>query len=439
MAAMATRPDLLGVTSFVRASWLAPCTYCLLLNFFHSPALALKPLAAAWISLALRLFVPVVEGEFMVLIGDGLKVPKEGRKMPGVKKLHQESQDNSKSTFIMGHSFQAVSILVRSPLGEVFAVPLICRICEGIIWARSQNPKTLLDKMVHLFLEVTGVTGRKAVLVADAYYASRKVIVPLLENGHHLITRVKWNTVAYHAPKPPRTRTRGRPKKYGEKLRLRNLFKASGKFVVARSPVYGEQDVQITYRAVDLLWRPVGRMVRFVLVKHPIRGNIMLLSTSLELNPLAIIKLYGYRFKIEVSFKQAIHTVGTYAYHFWMMGMKRIGRGSGNQHVENRSEEYRRAVRRKLDAYERYVQIGCIVQGLLLHLAVNFRDAVWSQFGSWLRTMKTDCAPSEMVVSQALKQAFPKFLLDESNGAEIKKFILERAILSRIPGFRAAS
>jgi hypothetical protein len=54
--------------------------------------------------------------------------------------------------YIMDHSFQAVSLLVHSPLGEIFAVPLICRICEGLIWNRMKNRKSLLYKMVDLFL-----------------------------------------------------------------------------------------------------------------------------------------------------------------------------------------------------------------------------------------------------------------------------------------------
>lgn len=29
-----------------------------------------------------------------------------------------------------------------------------------------------------------------------------------------------------------------------------------------------------------------------------------------------ILELYGLGFKIEVSFKQAVHNIGTYAYHF---------------------------------------------------------------------------------------------------------------------------
>ncbi|MFH2003111.1 MAG: transposase [Planctomycetota bacterium] len=439
LAAMAIRPDLLGVTSFVRGSFLDPLYYRLLLSHFHSSAVSLPLLLEAWVKLAMRLFQPITAGGYVVFAADGLKVPKEGKKMPAVKSLHQESGDNSKAEFIMGHSFQVVSLLAESPTGQVFAVPLISRICEGLTWRYKEKRITLLDKLTELFLKVVRIAKVPAILVADAYYASQKVIKPLLTEGHHLITRARINSVAYRPAMKPIKRKRGRPKKYGAKVKLRNLFKAWRTFSQAISPVYGEQGVTIKYREVDLLWRPVGRIVRFVLVKHPTRGKIILMSTCLELDALAIIKLYGLRFKIEVSFKQAIHTLGTYSYHFWMMPMKPIKRCSGNQNLVGKSEQYRRAVKRKVDAYHRYVQLGCIAQGLLQHLAINLRDVVWVKFRSWLRTMNENMVPSEMVVASALRSSFPEFLLDRTTEPELKKFILDHAECDKIPGIKMAA
>ena len=54
-------------------------------------------------------------------------------------------------------------------------------------------------------------------------------------------------------------------------------------------------------RVLDRVWRPVGRVVRFVIVHHPQRGTIFLLCTDLALEPLQILTLYGYRFKIELG------------------------------------------------------------------------------------------------------------------------------------------
>jgi hypothetical protein len=92
-----------------------------------------------------------------------------------------------------------------------------------------------------------------------------------------------------------------------------------------------------------------------------------------------------------------------------------------------------------MDAYHRYVQLGCIAQGLLQHLAINFRDLVWAKFRSWLRTMKKNMVPSEMVVASALRSSFPEFLLDRITEPKLKKFILDHAECDRIPGMKMAA
>ena len=59
----------------------------------------------------------------------------------------------------------------------------------------------------------------------------------------------------------------------------------------APSPVYGEKGVILRFRTADLLWRPVGILVRFVVVLHPQRGAILLRCTDLTLSPLDIIRI----------------------------------------------------------------------------------------------------------------------------------------------------
>src|SRR5260370_7028686 len=128
LAGMTVPKDLLGVTSIVRALGLEPTCYDRLLDFFHSPALDLAKLTCAWCALVFRLDPGIlcVNGR-PVLVGDGIKVAKAGRKMPAVKKLHQESESNNKAEYIFAHSCQALALLTQ-PLSSVFALPLACRI-----------------------------------------------------------------------------------------------------------------------------------------------------------------------------------------------------------------------------------------------------------------------------------------------------------------------
>jgi hypothetical protein len=149
-------------------------------------------------------------------------------------------------------------------------VPLAVRIHEGLIWSH-RDQRTLLDKMLALLGILT--IGTPFYLVADAYYAAGKVVNGLLEQGHHLVIRVRSNAVAYLPVEPTKgKRKRGALRRYGKKLRLKSLFADTQSMVELASPVYGERNVILRYRVSDLLWRPAGRLVRFVAVIHPTRG-----------------------------------------------------------------------------------------------------------------------------------------------------------------------
>ena len=112
---------------------LRPGLYTKLLKNFHSSALKLDRLSALWAQAVLRLFPsPLRVNGRLVLVGDGIKIPKRGRKMPAVKLLHQQSQSNTKPEYIMGHSLQAVGLLVHAAQ-SVFSVPLAARIHEGLV------------------------------------------------------------------------------------------------------------------------------------------------------------------------------------------------------------------------------------------------------------------------------------------------------------------
>src|SRR5271154_5042089 len=207
VAGLTVRVELLGVTSIIRALNLRPSLYTKLLDHFHSSGIELDRLSALWARAVLGLFPsPVRINGRLVLVGDGIKAPKRGKKMPAVKLLHQQSESNTKPEYIMGPPLQAVSLLVQAA-ASVFAVPLAIRIHEGVVWS-NRDRRTLLDKMLALLGIVA--SAQPCYFVADAYYAARKIVIGLLEDNNHLVTRVKSNAVAYTAHQQRGPRKRGR-------------------------------------------------------------------------------------------------------------------------------------------------------------------------------------------------------------------------------------
>ncbi|MET3210297.1 UNVERIFIED_CONTAM: hypothetical protein ABIC26_003247, partial [Paenibacillus sp. PvR008] len=125
------RSDHLGVTSVIRDLSLNGRCYETLIHFFRSSAWSSQSLRQVWLQVIRRSAPLLVIQDRVVLVGDGMKEAKEGRRMPGVKKLHQESENVSKGNYIFGHLFGAIGILVGDSR-KWFCLPLFMNLQDGI-------------------------------------------------------------------------------------------------------------------------------------------------------------------------------------------------------------------------------------------------------------------------------------------------------------------
>lgn len=117
----------------------------------------------------------------------------------------------------------------------------------------------------------------------------------------HIVTHANKDAVAYFKPIAPAKPQRGRPRRKGEKVRLREFFKNTDNFTAARITLYGKKE-SVRYFCIDLLWgKKLYRELRLVLVCYKDTLSI-LVSTNLDFTPEQIIRLYSLRQKIEVSF-----------------------------------------------------------------------------------------------------------------------------------------
>ncbi len=208
-----------------------------------------------------------------VYVGDGIKVSKEGRKMPGVKRLHQESDDVSKPEWIRGHYFSALGLLLGARKA-LFASPIVFKLHDGIDAVEAETQLTLVEKMALVCVEYM-VKGSYAVL--DAYYASVKVLKPFREHGLNLITRVKISTVAHaEFSRLPGKHGPGRPRQWGSELKLRELFAPLEQCEKASVWLYG-LPVTVYFQCFKFYWDSPKEQVLFVLTQLPSGKQIILL------------------------------------------------------------------------------------------------------------------------------------------------------------------
>ena len=411
---MMIRTDHTGVTSVIRELSLSGRYYESLLNFFHASSWKIEVIREKWISLVKK-NAPLIEVEgYRMLAGDGIKIPKEAKKMPGVKKHHQESENVSKAEYIFGHLFGAVGVLAGS-MGRMFCIPLSASIQDGVKtireWVKSDCADySHVEQVIHLAGECVKVMG-KSIIVLDRLFLSinslnacRKYLDAAGEGMLHIITKAKKSAVAYEDP--PSYCGRGRPPKKGKSIKLWSLFKEHERFVPLKVRIYGQEQT-VKYMALNLLWGlKLYQKLRFVFVVMENGSKSILVSTLLDLTPTQIIETYAWRFKIEVQFKELKHTIGGFVYRFWSKHMPKLLRyaPAKTNLLEGITDPHsRKLIIGTLKAIEGYMMLACIALGMLQMIALKFGSAIKLSGGFWLRTQTNDI-PTEATAARYLSK-----------------------------------
>ena len=213
-----------------------------------------------------------------------------------------------------------------------------------------------------------------------------------------MISRRKLSTVAYRTPLPRQPGQRGRKPVKGEKVKLADLFETEKAFFqTGRINLY-ERKQSVQYYAVDFLWgQGLYQTLRFVLVKCG-ASRVILVSTNLNLHPAAIIRLYGYRFRIESMFLEFKQELGGFSYRFWTKASPRLNRFRRKDAPDPLSAivavSERARILKTVRATEMYALMCSVAMGVPQTLSVEFPLSRFAPFLRYQRTPSKD-KPSE--------------------------------------------
>jgi hypothetical protein len=409
------RHDRLGVTSIIRSLFLLP-NYEPMINYFRSSSWELEALEAKWCDVV-KGFAPLatVNGA-AVMVGDGVKQSKEGKRMPGVKKLHQESDDSSKAEYIFGHHFGGVGILAETGAGKDFCIPLAAELQDGaktvFSWdGEAKRQDSHVVEMIRLACRMARRFGNSYLLLDRLFLTvpALSALSRLNSKGDvkvNIVTKAKRNCVAYREPEG-RTGRRGRPKAKGEKVNLIEYFNSGNcHFEEADMTLYGKAE-HVKYVAVDLLWgKGLYQKLRFVHSEYGGRSSV-LVSTDIELHPLEIVRLYSRRFAIESMFREMKQVTSAFGYRFWSKRMPRLNRfrrKSDPDPLEGITDAgSRERLRLAVKAIEGYVFCCAVATGLLQMISMKLSAGNRMPKVRYMRT-PTRSALSEATVADYLRK-----------------------------------
>jgi DDE superfamily endonuclease len=233
-------------------------------------------------------------------------VAKSAKRMLGVQKWKDHSDNADRGTYMVGHHWNLVGLI--SPWGTRWLCwPLGMRLVPGLKGARqwivgdAVELMTFWDAAIAAILEVTQQLGDAAVrVVADAYYSKAPFIQGLLARGIDVISRLRKDAVGWDDPAPPPPGKRGAKPRYGRKWPLATLLTAETP-VREHLTLYGTL-TEVVFVVRDVWLRDVAHKVRVVVLAGA-KEPLILVSTDLALSALQIIESYGARFSIELTIR----------------------------------------------------------------------------------------------------------------------------------------
>lgn len=405
-----------GITQVISALRLRPELYHTMLHYFRSNAYTTDALYKKWIQVANDNNPFTKVAGRIVLLGDHIKIAKEGRRMPGIQILHQDSQNSGKGEYIEGHIHAHVSAVI-SGSGVSRSLPLMTQRQQSPLKnedTKKPDGETLITQMVNLIGKVVSFMqgNDKVVAVLDAYFAKASAFLAadnvLTADGERrleIITRGRDDSVGYTAPPPRLKGQRGRSRKYGNAIKLWNLFADMKLFTKATLTLYGKP-TDVKYRTLDLTWKPLGRVIRFV-VAQSCRGKMILMCSDLTIQPEDIITMYCLRFKIETSFDEQKNDNGCFSYRFWTAALPKRKRWAKNCVAAaigspSSVEDANRAI-------ESFLCLGVIATGIMTIIAFSHNRQIWGRYSGWIRTLRS-VIPSIAVVKDVFAQDFHAFL-----------------------------
>ena len=259
--------------------------------------------------------IPVTHvGAYVRLAIDDSPTKRYGPKVEGAGLHHNPTPGPAGNDLLYGHVWVTLSWLVRHPLWSTIGLPL-----RSLLYIRRKDLekftpgrqpwdfRTKLELAAELLEWAADWFQRwlhKAVIaVVDGAYAKRPFLERAMAAGVTVVSRLRRDAALFSVPTPPKRPGRGRPRKYGkQRLDLARRGAHRQGWTIGTFQLYG-QTKTVTYKTFLATYRPVGGVIRVVVVRNDTAdGWTAFFSTDPDLPVEIILECVADRSAIEQNF-----------------------------------------------------------------------------------------------------------------------------------------
>jgi hypothetical protein len=268
-------------------------------------------LAARLLCGTLKPLMAQTPGDHWLFAIDDTPTARYGPCVQGAGIHHNPTPGPAGEKFLYGHIWVTLAWLAHHPLWHTLALPLrallyvrakdVSALAKQTPWSFQTKLELAVD-LVRWLVMWLGRSSRVVWLVADGAYAKRPFLKPVLALGVVVFSRLRKD--ANLRTLPPTKRPKGRRGKHPTYGPGRiDLAKRAGQkrgWQEVTCVQYGEE-VTKTIKTFLATWRPVGGVIRVVLVREP-HGWLAYFCTNPEVSAATILEVMADRGAIEQLF-----------------------------------------------------------------------------------------------------------------------------------------
>ena len=208
--------------------------------------------------------------------------------------------------FIYGHVWVTLSAIARHKNFGTIGLPLLARLYvkakdvknAGLAFKSKTEQAVELSKWAY---DGCKNLRKKLWIVTDGGFTRASFLKPVIQTGAVVVTRLRKDAVLYAEPRPPKTRKRGRPRKYGKRIKLAcQVTNPDGWFMI-KAVLYGKQETK-EIKMFKALYKPAGCLVQVLIVRENEDCFRAFLCTDLAASAVEILEAVADRYAIEQNF-----------------------------------------------------------------------------------------------------------------------------------------
>jgi hypothetical protein len=208
--------------------------------------------------------------------------------------------------FVYGHIWVTLSAIARHKNFGTIGLPLLARMyvkakdveAIGLAFKSKTEQAVELAKWAY---QCCRSLGKQLWVVTDGGFTRASFLKPVIKAGVVVITRLRKDAVLYAEPKQPKKRNRGRPRKYGKRIKLANVVNHPDGWSKVKAFLYGREETK-DVKVFKALYKPAGCMVQVLVVREGKDCFRAFMCTDLTASAVEILEAVADRYAIEQNF-----------------------------------------------------------------------------------------------------------------------------------------